>query len=152
MIKNILIGLDGEEHTEKALDYALHLAKTMNATLTGIHVLNLYLKQFHSEIYAQGRREYLTHVEILLQDQADRLMNAFQERAAAAGVTVAEKRRRGEPLEEILAETQESGYDLVVVGGKQLRGIERLKSANLPNKLEQKITVPLLIVKHRVGG
>ncbi len=147
MIKSILIGLDGEEHTEKALDYALHLAKTTDATLTGIHVVNPYLKQFHNEIYAQGRREYLTHVEILLQDHADRVMNNFKEKAAATGVTIAEKRRRGEPLEEILQETQENNYDLVVVGGKQLRGIERLKSANLPNKLEQKVAVPLLIVK-----
>lgn len=146
-IKNILIGLDGEPHTEKALDHALELAKALGATLTGLHVINLYLKQFHSEIYAQGRREYLTHVEILLRDQAERIMKAFREQAAAAGVTFKETTRRGEPLEEILAEAKEGPYDLLVVGGKNLRGLERLKSSNIPNKLEQKVGISLLIVK-----
>lgn len=147
MIKNILVVLDGEEHTGKALDHALYLGHTTGATLTGMHVVNPYLKQFHNEIYAQGRREYLQHVEILLQDQANRVMERFKEEASARGISFEVKTRRGEPLEEILRECKDNRYELVVVGGKPLRGLDRLKSGNLPHKLEQRLLTPLLIVK-----
>ena len=41
MIKNILLALDGSEHSQAALRYALWLAERFRAQLTGLHVIDI---------------------------------------------------------------------------------------------------------------
>lgn len=149
LLKKILVCLDGEQHSQRAQEYALALAKATGAHLTALHVENPYLKQFHHEIYAAGRREYVAYVDNLLRDLAGKTLAEFSQTAAVQGIAHAIKSRHGNPLDEIVKETEENNYDLVVVGGKYLRGLERLKSENLPNKLEKVLKTALLIVKQQ---
>jgi len=147
MIKEILLCLDGEEHTRRAVEYALFLAGTAKARITALHVENPYLKQFHHEIYATGRREYVAYVDDLLREQAENILGKFAAEAKGQGIKYITRSRHGGPLEEVVKEIRENKYDLVVVGGKQLRGLEKLKSGNLPDKLQKVLEVPLLTVK-----
>jgi nucleotide-binding universal stress UspA family protein len=147
MIKNILLCLDGEEHSQKAQEYAISLAESTHAHITALHVENPYLKQFHHEIYATGRREYVAYVDNLLQDLASKIERDFAKDSQARGINSTFISRHGVPLEEIVKEAQQNNYDLVVVGGKQLRGLEKYKSGNLPEKLQKILVVPLLTVK-----
>lgn len=149
MIEKILVCLDGEEHSRRAEEYAIFLARATKAHLTALHVEDPYLKQFHHEIYAQGRREYVAYVDNLLRDRAARILEDFRRSAQAAGIDYTAKARHGPPLEEIIKELQETRYDLIVVGGKQLHGLDKFKSGNLPGKLEKAVEIPLLIVKQQ---
>lgn len=147
MIKQILVCLDGEEHSQKAQEYAIFLAGAVNARITALHVENPYLKQFHHEIYATGRREYVAYVDDMLQDQCAEILTYFGKQAQVKDLKYNTKSRHGVPLEEIVGETQDNYYDIVVVGGKRLRGLEKYKSGNLPEKLQKVLDVPLLTVK-----
>lgn len=40
MIKNILVPLDGSEHSKAALDYALWITEKFNGTLFGQHIID----------------------------------------------------------------------------------------------------------------
>ena len=59
----ILIAVDGESHTNSAIAEAARLARALDRPVAILHVEDPYLKQFSNEIYAQGREEYLEHVD-----------------------------------------------------------------------------------------
>jgi len=66
----ILVAIDGEPHTDAAVKWALDLARDRDLEAVAIHVKDPFLKQFSNEIYAQGREEYLDHVEVCLDAKA----------------------------------------------------------------------------------
>jgi len=41
VIRNILVALDGSQHAEGALEYALWLASRLHARLVGVHVIDI---------------------------------------------------------------------------------------------------------------
>jgi len=52
VFQKILLCIDGEPHTNKAVDWALSFAEITGAQVTALHVKNTYLKKFYNEIYA----------------------------------------------------------------------------------------------------
>jgi nucleotide-binding universal stress UspA family protein len=117
-IHSILVAVDGQPHTELAIDWTLRLAQLSGATVTALHVKDPYLKQFYNDIYAQGRQAYLDHIDRCLADGAEEVLADLAGRAATAGVDHRPLIRAGDPVEEILAACAGRGYDLLVVGGK----------------------------------
>lgn len=147
MLKKILIGVDGGGHTRKAIEYALTLSEKMSVQLTALHVKDPYLKQFYTEIYAQGRKEYLDHVEKEIQEQSQQALDQIKELAGQGNIDLTPLSRNGDPVEEFLDEANQGGYGMAVVGAKSLNIKNRLRSRNLPEKILKKITIPLLIVR-----
>ena len=74
----ILLAVDGEPHTEEAVRWALDLAIGLGMKLNPVHVRDPYLKQFYNDIYAQGREEYLEHVQGCLEEKATKASEAFE--------------------------------------------------------------------------
>ncbi len=124
------------------------MAKRFHSSVTAIHVIDPYLKQFYNEIYAQGRREYLLHVDECLETEAAKiekdLKNLFEcEVSAFSFIKV-----YGEPEGEILKEMEKGSYDMLITGGKVLSGIKKITSWNLPSRLEARSPgVPVLICR-----
>jgi nucleotide-binding universal stress UspA family protein len=139
----------------------------LGARLTAVHVKDPYLKQFASELYAQGRQAYQDHVDACLTEIADQTVAAFTRAAnrhavtrdagcGVAGGTAGRieqeaayevKIRHGSPRRELLAEVREGHYDLLVLGGRQLTGIRRWQSRNLPGLLKDSLPdLPILVV------
>lgn len=147
-MQKILLCTDGEEHTRKAEDVALQMARQFNARVVGLYVLDPFLKKFTHEIYAVNREACREHLDKHLQQEGEQALQALQEKSAAAGVQVETKMRSGPPEEEILAEIQEGGYDLLVMGAKLLTTWrERWESVNLPKKLFLQAPLPMLFVR-----
>ena len=67
----IVLAVDGEPHTLEAVCWAVDLALGLGAALNPVHIRDPYLKQFSNEIYAQGREEYLEHVQRCLEEKAE---------------------------------------------------------------------------------
>ena len=63
IIKNIILCIDGEQETKKAIGYAIEITRACKGELTALHVMNPYLKKFADEIYAVGRIEYRNHID-----------------------------------------------------------------------------------------
>ena len=147
MPQPLLICLDGEPHTHEALAWAVRLSDALAVSLTGLHIKDPYLKQFQNEIYAQGRHEYLAHVEDCLVDQAQRIGEEFTALCTQHGIAHDYRVREGEPLQEILAEYSTGGCQLLIVGGEALTGLRRFRSRNLPARLEQRLSAPIMIVR-----
>jgi hypothetical protein len=112
-----------------------------------VHVRDPYLKQFHNDIYAQGRLEYLEHVDACLSAIADEADRAFCTEAAAAGVSHTVKVLDGDPIEELIREANRGLYGLVIVGKRPRKGLAAWRSRDLPGKLAAALNgVPFLSV------
>jgi nucleotide-binding universal stress UspA family protein len=147
-VNNIILCIDGEPWTEKAITYALQITNALHGNLTALHVINPYLKKFANEIYAVGRNEYVSHIDKELRKEAEDITARFTAKADASGMEYHVIVRRGEPEEEILKEISETAYDLLILGDRPPKSFrERLGSFNLPARIIKKIQIPLLIVR-----
>src|SRR6202790_1724190 len=62
MIKTILVGLDGSEHSHTAQQYALWLGERLEATVVGLHVVDIVSIEgsfFHDISGSMGFEPYL---------------------------------------------------------------------------------------------
>ncbi len=148
MLDKILLCTDGEEHTRKAEDHALHLARSLHADLVGLYVVDPFLKKFTNEIYAVNREACRDHLDRQLVEQGRQALESLERRAAEAGVRFTALVRHGPPEDEILKEIEEGGHGLVVMGSRVLKGWrQRLESVNLPRKIFSSAPVPVLFVR-----
>ncbi len=148
--RKILLCIDGESHTNKAIDWAIKAVQVAKADLTVLHIKEMYLKQFYNEIYAQGRREYLIHVEREIQEHAIKTFSLFDKKAQEERIEYRKKEETcdplGNPLEIIIKEFEKNDYDLIVVGGEQLKGMKAIRSRNIPAKLAARIKDRALLI------
>ena len=148
IIKNIIVCIDGEKWTEKAITYALEITRALNGKLTALHVINPFLKKFADEIYAVGRIEYRNHIDKELSKEAEHIITGFKSKADAIELPYTVIVRYGPPEVEIIKETSENAYDLLILGVKPLHTvIEKLSSFNLPMKIFNKIEIPAIFVR-----
>jgi nucleotide-binding universal stress UspA family protein len=132
---SVLLALDGEPHTAAAVAWALEWARARSLPITALHVKDPYLKQFENEIYAQGREEYVAHVERCLSERAEQLIAEFAAAAGEHGVPFETLILAGDPVATVLEQATSGRYSLLVLGRKRLRGVAAWCSRDLPGKL-----------------
>jgi nucleotide-binding universal stress UspA family protein len=147
-IRRILLAVDGQPHTEAAIERALHLARVSGATVTALHVKDPYLKQFYNDIYAQGRQAYLDHIDRCLAEGAEEALADIARRAKGVAVEHRPLIRAGDPLEEIVAACADGDYDLLVIGGKAVAA-GRKPLRDLAARLAGSGGLPPLVVVRR---
>jgi nucleotide-binding universal stress UspA family protein len=147
-IKNILLCIDGEPKTKRAIRYAIEIARASNGMLTALHVINPYLKKFADEIYAVGRNEYKAHIDKALRKEAEDVINRFKATADLTGISYKVIVRYGPPEEEITKEVTENAYDLLILGARESTTFKaKMGSFNLPGKIFNDLKIPTLFVK-----
>lgn len=117
----LLLAIDGEPHTDAAVARALDLAREIDVPLVAIHVKDPYLKQFASEIYAQGREEYLEHIDEQLEVVAGDAVRQFCQLAAERGVGFEVKVVDGDTRKCLRDELDTGRYGAIIVGGEGRR-------------------------------
>jgi nucleotide-binding universal stress UspA family protein len=94
MIKNILIPLDGSEHSKAALDYAVWLARGFDGMLMGQHVIDTVSLEgtfFHDVSGSLGFEPYLdlsTKMREIFDDRGKLVLENFREICAAKKIRV----------------------------------------------------------------
>lgn len=146
--RRILLCVDGEAHSTKAVALALDLAECHGATLDGLYVVDPFLKKFTDEIYAINREECRAHLDRSLRAEGDAALAQLAEAAASRRLIVGQRLEYGPP-EEVIPRLAHAGeYDVVIVGGKRFANrYQRWTSRDLPRRLDGKLDRPLLIVR-----
>jgi nucleotide-binding universal stress UspA family protein len=151
----ILLAVDGEPHTEEAVRWALDLAIGLGMKLNPVHVRDPYLKQFYNDIYAQGREEYLEHVQECLERKARQASEAFE---AAARARLERKGHRGDPswsfdvldgdpAKQLSGLIDRGGFSMVVLGRRRGKRVAALRTRDLAERLSSVgCAVPMLVV------
>ena len=120
MIKNILIPLDGSEHSKAALDYAIWLAQGFDGMLIGQHVIDTVSLDgtfFHDVSGSMGFEPYLdlsTKMREIFDERGKLILENFREICAAKNVRARTFLDTGLIANEICERANVA--DLVVIG------------------------------------
>lgn len=137
MSDNILIPTDGSEQSERAVDYALDLAETLDATVHALYVieteatyiLTVGLNDEEMEEYREYGEETVTEV-----------VNRASERGLDGTGVI----RTGRISEEIVEYAQDNDIDNIVVG-KQGRGAIEKYLGSTAEKVMRMSNVPVTV-------
>ncbi len=122
MIHTILIPVDGSASSATAVDFGLYIAPKLDATLAGLHVIDVYLIQgpIMTDISATvGMPPYdgfFEAVEKSLKEKADAVLKDFDQRCKTAGVDCHSKKTVGKISDVIIEEAQNA--DLILMARK----------------------------------
>ena len=132
MIRNILVALDGSQHADVALDYAMSLASRLRAKVVGVHVIDIvsiegsFLHDVSGSLGFEPYLDFSSKMREALHERGRALLDVFRTRCADRGVTCDTAMPLGVVANEIcdLARTA----DLVVLGH---RGVNEQFSTGL---------------------
>jgi len=150
MIKKILVATHGTAGAVAAEQYALDLARTLDAGLHALYVIHegwgslVGIEWLHS---SETRMDFYRYAESELFRMADAALEDFVRRAAACGLNVTTSVRVGDPGEAIVSESRERGSDLIVLGEAGGKRSEEYKAKISMNKLLKSAPCSVLRVK-----
>jgi len=124
MIRSIVVALDGSQHAEAALQYALWLAERTRARLTGLHVIDIVSIEgsfFHDVSGSLGFEPYLdfsSKMREALQERGKVLLETFTGRCRERGIPCDTALPVGIIANEICDQARTA--DLIVLGHRGL--------------------------------
>jgi len=122
MLNTILIPVDGSQNSFTAIDYGIYIAPRFEATLTGLHIVDIYLIQgplttdLSSTAGIPPYNGFIDAIETSLQEKADGILKTFADRCAKAGVACTGKKNLGNIGDVIIDESKDA--DLIVMARK----------------------------------
>ena len=151
MMERILVGLDGSPGSEAALNWAIDLAKALNAEITAVHVFEM---PYPMLIPAAGGVPMGIGGEVGSLEQS--LREAIREKfrtdwcapLANAGVRYREEfgeGRAGPVLEEAARKVR---ADLIVTGRRGLSSLHEVFAGSVSQHLVHNAGVPVVIIPH----
>jgi nucleotide-binding universal stress UspA family protein len=92
MVKNILIPIDGSDFAKTAVAYGIYIARKFNATLTGLHVVDIRLLQgpiftdISGSVGLPPYQDFVPAIESDLNAKADTILEEFRQQCEPAGL------------------------------------------------------------------
>lgn len=141
-IRKILVPVDFSDHSRRALEEAIGLAKMFGAQL---HLLHCY--QIHPTTIAPYGIVVPETFEHDVRMAALQRLSEWREKASAAGVRVQEHITAHFPAEEIPAMADHLGVDLIVMGTRGLTGLKHVLLGSVAERTMRLAKCPVLTVK-----
>jgi nucleotide-binding universal stress UspA family protein len=144
-IRSILLPTDFSECADAALPYAVQMARTTQARLICLHVVEPMLPPVGYAPVA----EPLPAVDIgeQLQASAERELPKLAEREECAGLEVEEIIAHGEAASEIVRVARERDVDLIVISSHGRTGFGRMLFGSTAESVVRHAHCPVLVVK-----
>lgn len=143
MYRTVLFATDGSEASFGALEHALEIAGSNEATLHGLYVLDTGYPFTGFESGAD-----VVPVLEALRAEGERSLEAVRERAEAAGVAFVSAVREGDAVGRTITDyAEEVGADLIVLGTHGRRGLNRWLLGSVTERVVRTAPVPVLTVR-----
>lgn len=145
MFKKILVPTDGSALAAQATTVALGLAKSLNAQIIGVNVIDPFPYIGIGDASAVGLQAYLTEAKTAAGQALDAVRKACEAQGVvfAAGDTI----ERNVVYEGIIETAEAEGCDLIVMGSHGRQGVKALILGSVAQKVLTHAKVPVLIVK-----
>lgn len=147
MFKNIVVGFDGSEMSERALRLACDLAQKYEGDIHLVHT-----QQPHTVAFAMGAVAGYHAVTTMpspakVQSAGEKIINVAKSIAGEYGCTLSETHVDvGEPSEKILACAKDHGADLIVTGRRGLGAVGSLVQGSTTLEVNHHATCACLSV------
>jgi nucleotide-binding universal stress UspA family protein len=134
MFKRIVVGYDGSNHSKKALEMAIDIAKKYGAEVIAVTVVDIATSTD-------------PNIVKIAENAAQQIASEASERLSKEGITHRSIVRHGNPGEEIVKTSKENNADLIVVGSRGLSTLRRLILGSVSRSVINKSKIPVLVVK-----
>ena len=156
IFQKILVPLDGSEHSGKALESAIQIAKSFNSKLMLLTVHHVTITPVTSPeltiqapvIVPDASAAEMTERAIEAAHNYDKKILAEAEaKVRSEKVEVETELIDGNAVEEIVRKAEEGKFDLIVMGARGLSTIKKLFIGSVSDGVIKKAPCPVLIVK-----
>ena len=141
MFRSIVVGTDGSERADKAVQEALDLARSQGARLHLVAAISEHERHWES-LQSTARVQ-----PVDMRQVAEQVLAREAGEAQAAGVETDWSAREGDPAEAILQAAEDVGADLIVLGNKGMSGTMRFVLGSVPNKVSHHARCSVLVVR-----
>jgi nucleotide-binding universal stress UspA family protein len=142
VIKSIVVGTDGSETAECAVERAVEIAEPLGAKA---HLVSAY-EQSAAKAgggFEVSRAEWMVSPGVTVESVLERAVGLFK----VKGIETETYARKGDPADAILEVAQQVEADLIVVGSKGMRGAKRFLLGSVPNKISHEAPCDVMIVR-----
>jgi nucleotide-binding universal stress UspA family protein len=149
LFDTILVATEGSENGDRAVAFAVELAREHGGTLTIAHAVDA-----SAVVVASASEGGLNPQAIVdeLDDAAKQIVARASERAAAAGVSAAACTPHGRPAEAVVAAAHERRAGTIVVGTQGKRGLQRMVLGSVAVEILRRSDIPVFVVPPNCDG
>jgi nucleotide-binding universal stress UspA family protein len=145
VFRSIVVGTDGSDTAQKAVDAAVELARLSGAQL---EIVSAYEPVSRARLRDE-KRQVPADLQWMVnpREEVDATLADAAERDAESGVEPRTYAREGDPADAILDVAEELGSDLIVVGNKGMTGAKRFLLGSVPNKVTHHAPCSVMIIR-----
>ncbi|MBO1511102.1 universal stress protein [Metabacillus bambusae] len=139
MYKNILLAVDGSEHSLRATKEAIKIAALVNdCTIEIVYVVD-YSKSKDEVLHSQGKEE--------LELSRRKKLLPIEEQLKSSNLSYNLKLLHGESGPAIVVYANKENFDLVIIGSRGLNSLQEMVLGSVSHKVVKRVKCPVLIVK-----
>ncbi len=140
-IKKILIPTDGSEHSIRAAQYGIGIAKIVGAQVIAVFVVDEFVLDQIAKITERETAER----ELKTDGKAN--VNFVKDIAGKEGISATTLIAEGRPFERIVHVAKDLNVDLIVMGTYGRRGAERILIGSVTERVIEYASCPVLVIK-----
>ena len=155
LFKKILVPLDGSDHSSKALEIAVQIAKKFDGKITLIHAYSVGARPIvmpepatlsPSWVPVMAPAEFSKVVEAARKAGA-RILENGKKRVEKEGVKVERLLREGHTVQEIIKAAKHGKFDLIVMGARGVSRIRGILLGSVSDGVIRNAPCPVLVTK-----
>ncbi|HKZ93067.1 MAG TPA: universal stress protein [Candidatus Bathyarchaeia archaeon] len=154
MYNQILVAIDGSEHSRKALRHAIELAQRLGSKITLIYVYSAVVPfapvgdAFSAPtVTTPVSSTIATRITEDAKKLGAKILDEAEQTVKENNVIVEKLLMEGDTVKEIVAEAAKGGYDLIVLGHRGMSKISEILLGSVSEGVSHKARCPVLIVK-----
>ncbi|MCL1137775.1 universal stress protein [Shewanella pneumatophori] len=144
--RQILCPTDFSETASHAMNYAIEMANLYGVSVRLVHVMSEPLSEYHYGIAMESAQQLDRQIEAAAEGNLDKLKSQMLQELND-GLTVQTVVRKGDALDQILAESKVGEIGMIVIASHGHQGISHLLNPNIAEGLANKAKCPVLVVK-----
>ncbi|KMJ55584.1 universal stress protein [Bacillus sp. LL01] len=138
MFKQIVVAADGSEHSMKAVEKTIELAKDRDTKVFVVYVVD----------GSTSKADVLDSWDSLgISEKRNKRLAAIEQQAKGENINYEVKIIRGEPAYAIVQFAHSIEADLIVIGSRGLNQLQQLVLGSVSHKVMKRATCPVLIMR-----
>jgi nucleotide-binding universal stress UspA family protein len=155
LFEKILVPLDGSEHSLKALEIAVQIAKKFGGKTSLIHVYSVEVRPIimpEPTTLTPPMIPVMTPEEVskavqVAHNAGARILADGEQKVKAEEVQVETLLKEGHTVQEIVKTAKEGRFDLIVIGGRGISKIRELLLGSVTDGVIHHASCPVLVIK-----
>ena len=140
--QHILVPTDFSDYANYALDYAIELAKTLQARLTFLHIIQL-TPMTMGDMYGYSLEAYLEAMESEAQKHMEALLNRVHQEGLQGEMAIVQ----GVPFQIIVDMAESRDVDLIVMGTHGRTGLTHALMGSVAERVVRLAPCPVLVTR-----